>query len=161
MPRSTGEHWMGAPEAANYLGVTLRTLYSFIDQGQLPAYKLGRVIRLKVEDIEAFLESRRIPPGSLRHLYPPYTADEARHWSQDHGGELPIGAMTVSVAEAADMLDISRSTAFKRSRRGELLPGVQVLPIAPRLSRVSRAQIRRYFATRGAGLKQAGDPGSV
>ena len=46
--------------------------YGFIDKGQIPAYKLGRVIRLKREDVDAFLESQRITPGSLSHLYPPY-----------------------------------------------------------------------------------------
>lgn len=31
----------------------------------IPAYKLGRVIRIKREDAETFLEERRIEPGSL------------------------------------------------------------------------------------------------
>ena len=39
--------WMGTREACERLGVTLRTLYRFIDEGQLPAYKMGRVIRLQ------------------------------------------------------------------------------------------------------------------
>lgn len=42
---------MGVPEAAECLGVTQRTLYKFVDEGALPAYKLGRVIRLKREDV--------------------------------------------------------------------------------------------------------------
>ena len=71
MPKSTGENWMGVPEAAEYLGVGLRTVYSFIDKGWIPAYKLGRVIRVKTADVDAFLESRRIEPGALTHLYRP------------------------------------------------------------------------------------------
>ncbi len=44
----------------------------FLDQGLInPAYKLGRVIRMKKKDVEAFLEANRIEPGSLRHRYPP------------------------------------------------------------------------------------------
>jgi excisionase family DNA binding protein len=62
--------WMGTREACERLGVTLRTLYRFIDEGQLPAYKMGRVIRLQAADVEAFIERMRIPPGSLEHLYP-------------------------------------------------------------------------------------------
>jgi excisionase family DNA binding protein len=61
---------MGTPEAAEYLGVTLRTLYRFIDAGQLPAYKMGRVIRVKTADVEAFVERNRVQPGTLSHLYP-------------------------------------------------------------------------------------------
>ncbi len=63
-------HWMGTREACEQLGVTLRTLYRFIDEGQLPAYKFGRVIRLQEREIEQFITSSRISPGSLEHLYP-------------------------------------------------------------------------------------------
>jgi len=62
--------WMGTPEACARLGVTLRTLYRFIDEGQLPAYKMGRVIRLQAQEVDAFIERARIRPGTLEHLYP-------------------------------------------------------------------------------------------
>jgi excisionase family DNA binding protein len=62
--------WMSTKEAADHLGVTLRSLYRFIDEGALVAFKFGRVIRLKEEDVEAFIEASRIAPGSLEHLYP-------------------------------------------------------------------------------------------
>jgi excisionase family DNA binding protein len=62
--------WLGTLEAARYLGITPRTLYRFIDEGQVPAYKMGRVIRLKVSDLDAFIERSRIQPGTLEHLYP-------------------------------------------------------------------------------------------
>ena len=39
--------WMSTKEAAEHLGVTLRSLYRFIDEGDLVAYKFGRVIRLQ------------------------------------------------------------------------------------------------------------------
>ncbi len=62
--------WMSTSEAADYLGVTLRTVYRFIDEGQLAAYKFGRVIRVKEQDVVAFVESARIKPGTLEHLHP-------------------------------------------------------------------------------------------
>lgn len=62
--------WLSTQDAARRLGVTPRTLYRFIDLGDLPAYRLGRVIRLKADDVDAFIESSRIEPGSLEHLYP-------------------------------------------------------------------------------------------
>ena len=37
--------WLGTKEAAARLGITLRSLYRFIDEGDLAAYKFGRVIR--------------------------------------------------------------------------------------------------------------------
>lgn len=63
-------HWLSTREASERLGITLRTLYRFVDEGQLPAYKFGRVIRLKESDVESFIEASRILPGTLDHLYP-------------------------------------------------------------------------------------------
>jgi excisionase family DNA binding protein len=63
-------HWMSTAEAARRLGITPRTLYRFIDEGQLPAYRFGRVIRLKAAEVDSFIESCRIEPGTLEHLYP-------------------------------------------------------------------------------------------
>ncbi|MDA8302050.1 MAG: helix-turn-helix domain-containing protein [Actinomycetota bacterium] len=65
-----GVEWIGTPEACARLGVTLRTLYRFIDAGQLPAYKMGRVIRLRAHEVEEFIQKARIAPGTLEHLYP-------------------------------------------------------------------------------------------
>jgi hypothetical protein len=31
---------------------------------------MGRVIRVKESDLDAFLEAHRVEPGSLSHLYP-------------------------------------------------------------------------------------------
>jgi excisionase family DNA binding protein len=62
--------WMSTKDAAEHLGVTLRSLYRFVDEGSLPAYKFGRVIRLQEADVERFIENCRVPPGSLEHLYP-------------------------------------------------------------------------------------------
>lgn len=60
-----GPEWMSTGDAARYLGLTVRTVYRFIDDGQLPAYRFGRVIRLKPSDVEAFIEACRIQPGTL------------------------------------------------------------------------------------------------
>lgn len=61
--------WLSTKEAARRLGITTRTLYRLIDGGQIPAYKFGRVIRLQEQEVEAFIESARIEPGDLEHLY--------------------------------------------------------------------------------------------
>ena len=62
--------WLGTTEAAERLGVVPRTLYRMIDEGAIPAYKMGRVIRVKESDLDAFLETTKVQPGSLAHLYP-------------------------------------------------------------------------------------------
>ena len=62
--------WLGTAEAARHLGITTRTLYRLVNEGQLPAYQFGRVFRLKQSDVEQFIEDSRIKPGSLDHLSP-------------------------------------------------------------------------------------------
>lgn len=62
---------MGAPAVAEYLGLTLRSVYKLIDRAEFPAYRLGRVIRIKKADVDAYLERVRVEPGSLRRHYNP------------------------------------------------------------------------------------------
>ena len=65
MSSSSGIVWLNTAETARRLGVTPRTLYRFIDEGQLPAYRFGRVIRLQETEVEEFIERCRIAPGTL------------------------------------------------------------------------------------------------
>ena len=58
-------NWLNTAETAKRLGITPRTLYRFIDEGRLPAYRFGRVIRLKESEVGEFIENCRIPPGTL------------------------------------------------------------------------------------------------
>lgn len=68
---SPGEiEWLNTQEAAAHLGITVRTLYRAIDEGKLTAYRMGRVIRVQKPDLQAYLETSRIQPGELVHLYP-------------------------------------------------------------------------------------------
>ncbi len=66
--------WLSTAAAAKRLGITNRTLYRFIDEGLLPAYRFGRVIRLQQKEVDAFIQRSRIEPGSLEHLYPESTS---------------------------------------------------------------------------------------
>lgn len=62
--------WLSSGAAAKQLGITTRTLYRMISEDHVPAYRFGRVIRLKQEDVDAFIEASRISEGELKHLYP-------------------------------------------------------------------------------------------
>jgi excisionase family DNA binding protein len=55
--------WLSTAEAAKRLGITPRTLYRFIDQGDVPAYRFGRVIPLTTDEVDEFIESCKIEPG--------------------------------------------------------------------------------------------------
>ena len=78
------------PDAAARLGMGPRDVYRLIDQGQIAAYKLGRVIRLRRSDVEAFLDRNGQPlarpasaapiecAGKYRPLWVWLRADEQR-----------------------------------------------------------------------------------
>jgi excisionase family DNA binding protein len=70
LPSDDQIHWLSTGEAAERLGITPRTLYRFIDEAQIAAYRFGRVIRLKASDVDVFIDACRIEPGTLEHLYP-------------------------------------------------------------------------------------------
>ena len=67
--------WLSTDQAARYLGVATRTLYRIVDSSELPAYRFGRVIRLRRRDLEQFVDNSRIAPGTLQHLYKRASAD--------------------------------------------------------------------------------------
>ena len=51
------------PEAADLLGISVRTLEKMIARGALPAYRVGpKSVRLRREDIDDYLESHRAAP---------------------------------------------------------------------------------------------------
>lgn len=79
--------WLSTKECCARLGVTVRTLYRFIDEGQLVAYQMGRVIRIQEADLNKFIESVRISPGSLAHLYPDTGTVEGGNGNGNGNGE--------------------------------------------------------------------------
>ena len=68
--------WISTEEASRHVGIGLRTLYRLIDAGEIPAYKVGRVIRLRQDEVDAWIESVKVKPGALGHLYPHRDEDE-------------------------------------------------------------------------------------
>ena len=61
--------WLSSGQAAKHLGITPRTLYRLINEGQLEGFRFGRVIRLRLDGVDQFVEQSRIQPGDLSHLY--------------------------------------------------------------------------------------------
>ncbi len=59
VPKYAGPFWMSTSDAAARIGVTVRTLYRIIDQGEVTAYKVARLIRLRTVEVEAYCGDRR------------------------------------------------------------------------------------------------------
>lgn len=54
-------------KAAEMLGVGTRTVYNYINGGQLRAVKIGKAFRIKPEDLEAFTR-KGTEPNYMRKL---------------------------------------------------------------------------------------------
>lgn len=50
--------WLTPLQAARRLGIRRRELYRLLDQGTLPGYRFGSVIRVRAADVEAYLAQR-------------------------------------------------------------------------------------------------------
>ena len=59
---ATEKEWLKVPEAAELLGLPKTRAYELIQQGELPAVRIGeRSIRVNRRDLEKFLlENRRV-----------------------------------------------------------------------------------------------------
>lgn len=49
--------WITPHEAAEYLGVHLMTIYSWINKGKIPFARVGRLLRVDLRTLEAKLGS--------------------------------------------------------------------------------------------------------
>ena len=51
--------YLSIQEAAENLGVEYKTVYRLVKQGEIPAGKIGRVFRIRREDLDAYFERQK------------------------------------------------------------------------------------------------------
>ena len=73
-------------EVAEYLSVDPKTVYRFIQSGQLPAAKIGGVYRIKVSDVDEFFERRKL---STKEVAAPALEDEGEMVQEEATGFTP------------------------------------------------------------------------
>jgi len=52
----TTDEWLTIAEAANYLKLSTQSIRNYLKDKKLPAYRNGRVIRIKRTDLDAFFK---------------------------------------------------------------------------------------------------------
>jgi excisionase family DNA binding protein len=79
------------PAAAARLSVVPKTVHRLINNGDLPAYRVSRMIRIRPEDLDRYIESHRIQPGDLAHLFTPRptSTTDARTRISRRGRDVP------------------------------------------------------------------------
>lgn len=53
----TYRRWANLSKAADHAGYTRRTIERWIREGRLPSYKVGRAIRVDLNELDQFIES--------------------------------------------------------------------------------------------------------
>jgi excisionase family DNA binding protein len=66
MEAKTEKEWFITDELIRWLGLGRTKTYSILQSGELPSYMIGRVRRIRRQDIEAWLEKNRYQPGGER-----------------------------------------------------------------------------------------------
>jgi excisionase family DNA binding protein len=60
--RSPSARLITVQHAAEYLAVSVSTLYGWVYQRRIPFVKVGRALRFDISDLDRFIESNRIRP---------------------------------------------------------------------------------------------------
>ncbi|MFQ5443033.1 MAG: helix-turn-helix domain-containing protein [Nitrospinales bacterium] len=57
-----GRDFITAKELARYLSVRVKTIYSWVESGKIPAYKLNGALRFNLKEINEFVRKNRVQP---------------------------------------------------------------------------------------------------
>jgi excisionase family DNA binding protein len=88
------ESFLTVAEVAEWLKLNQQTVRNWIDQGSLPAVRVGRRVRIKRSDLERVLD-QGYQPGN------PPPVDESGPSAEDFWSGEPVGAAEFSVAPAS------------------------------------------------------------
>jgi len=69
------KEFLSIEDVAIYLGIKKSTLYSKVKSGEIPHYRLGRLLKFRKEDIDRWMEGNRQKIVSV----PQTTKKKARH----------------------------------------------------------------------------------
>ncbi|MCK7583464.1 MAG: helix-turn-helix domain-containing protein [Chromatiales bacterium] len=59
----TDERWLSVDDVAAYLGIRRGTVYKWAERLGLPARKVGRLLKFKRSEIDAWVERRAVGEG--------------------------------------------------------------------------------------------------
>ncbi len=62
MTLNTEKEWLTVLELHNWIGLGRSKAYELIQTGEIPSYRIGRVIRIRRQDVEDWLEKNRYRP---------------------------------------------------------------------------------------------------
>jgi excisionase family DNA binding protein len=55
-------HWLTLKQLSLYLNLKEKTLYLFVSKGRIPHYRIGKLIRFRKDEIDAWIETKKAKP---------------------------------------------------------------------------------------------------
>ena len=60
-------------DISTYLNIKSKTLYAMVESGDIPYYRIGRLIRFKIDDVDLWMEAKKVigsnPPGTSKRAF--------------------------------------------------------------------------------------------
>jgi len=61
--QAANKEWFTANELVHWLEIGRTKTYEMLRSGEIPSYKIGRIRRIRRQDVEVWLERNRYRPG--------------------------------------------------------------------------------------------------
>jgi excisionase family DNA binding protein len=65
-PRALPGLWLSQDEAAEVSGLGLRTVKRLVSTGALPAFQVGKLVKIRASDLDDFMSAQRVEPGTVK-----------------------------------------------------------------------------------------------
>lgn len=72
------DRWMSVEEIAGYLGVSKDTIYGWITKRDMPAHKVGRLWKLKSDEVDSWVRAGKASDENDEHAVSDATGQETR-----------------------------------------------------------------------------------
>jgi excisionase family DNA binding protein len=102
------DRWLSVDDVAAYLGIRRGTVYKWVERFGLPARKVGRLLKFKRSEIDAWVERRSAGAGKPRQ------------------GQGLLDQLRRAVPEMKERFGVRRIGVFGSAARGEAGPGSDV-----------------------------------
>jgi len=67
MQSSIKKQFLSPQELSAYTGLSLNTIYSWVNQRRIPHIKISRLVKFNVSEIDEWMKTMRVAPTDLLH----------------------------------------------------------------------------------------------
>jgi excisionase family DNA binding protein len=78
MPTNPEKEFLSTSDVAEWLDVSTATIYKFVEKGDLPVYRLGRINKFRRCDIEEFIQKNKLVGATAIHALKEDNSEEVK-----------------------------------------------------------------------------------